>query len=128
TETAKEFPIRLVESGPAAGVLSASFFGRLGGLDSIISFDMGGTTAKIGVVNEGRPSMSNEMELARTKRFKKGSGIPVKIPVIDLIEIGAGGGSIARIDDLGLLKIGPQSAGADPGPSCYGFGGDKPTV
>ncbi|MBI4278834.1 MAG: hydantoinase/oxoprolinase family protein, partial [Armatimonadetes bacterium] len=127
-ETAKEFPVRLAESGPAAGVLAAAYFSRWAGLDAVISFDMGGTTAKIGVVHRDQPHMANMMEVARVQRFKRGSGIPIKIPVIEMIEIGAGGGSIAHIDRLGLLKVGPRSAGADPGPACYGFGGTEPTV
>jgi N-methylhydantoinase A len=127
-ETSKEFPIRLVESGPAAGVLATVFLGKQCGLDSVIAFDMGGTTAKISVVQKGKLSMVNTMEVARTRRFKKGSGIPIQIPAIELVEIGAGGGSIANIDSMGLLKVGPESAGADPGPACYGLGGTEPTV
>lgn len=128
TSTAKTFPIRLAESGPAAGVLAASYLSRWADVNSFVSFDMGGTTAKIGVVRDGKPSMAGMMEVAREHRFKKGSGIPVKIPVIELIEIGAGGGSIAYKDKLGLLKVGPESAGADPGPVCYSRGGEEPTV
>jgi N-methylhydantoinase A/oxoprolinase/acetone carboxylase beta subunit len=128
SDTAKRFPIRLAESGPAAGVLATTFLGRRIGIDSFVSFDMGGTTAKIGVVTDGQPSMAGLMEIARVHRFKKGSGIPIKIPVIELIEIGAGGGSIAYVDALGLLKVGPQSAGAEPGPACYALGGSQPTV
>jgi N-methylhydantoinase A len=127
-ETAKEFPIRMVESGPAAGVLAAAHFSRSMGLDSVISLDMGGTTAKIGLVKDNQPTKANMMEVGRVKRFKKGSGIPVKVPVIELIEIGAGGGSIAHVDALGLLKVGPESAGAEPGPASYGRGGSEPTV
>jgi len=127
-ETASEYPIRLIESGPAAGALAASFYSQLKGLDHVISFDMGGTTAKICVIDEGQPMVTTEFEVARVYRFKKGSGLPVKVPVIEMIEIGAGGGSIARIDQLGLLKVGPDSAGADPGPACYGLGGSEPTV
>jgi N-methylhydantoinase A len=127
-ETASEYPIRLIESGPAAGALAASFYSQLKGLDHVISFDMGGTTAKICVVDQGQPMVTTEVEVARVYRFKKGSGLPVKVPVIEMIEIGAGGGSIARIDELGLLKVGPESAGADPGPACYGLGGGEPTV
>jgi N-methylhydantoinase A len=127
-ETASDYPIRLIESGPAAGALAASFYSQLKGLDHVISFDMGGTTAKICVIDQGRPMVTTEFEVARVYRFKKGSGLPVKVPVIEMIEIGAGGGSIARIDDLGLLKVGPDSAGADPGPACYGLGGSAPTV
>jgi N-methylhydantoinase A len=127
-ETASEYPIRLIESGPAAGALAASFYSQLKGLEQVISFDMGGTTAKICVIDEGQPMVTTEFEVARVYRFKKGSGLPVKVPVIEMIEIGAGGGSIARIDQLGLLKGGPDSAGADPGPACYGLGGSEPTV
>jgi len=127
-DTASAFPIRLVESGPAAGVLAVAYFCRSMGLDSVISFDMGGTTAKIGLVRRGEPAKTNMMEVGRVHRFKKGSGLPVKIPVIEMIEIGAGGGSIAYVDALGLLKVGPRSAGAEPGPACYGRGGTEPTV
>ncbi|MBM3450363.1 MAG: hydantoinase/oxoprolinase family protein, partial [Armatimonadetes bacterium] len=127
-ETAKAFPIRMVESGPAAGVLAAAHFSRSMGLDSVISLDMGGTTAKIGLVKDNLPTKANMMEVGRVKRFKKGSGVPVKVPVIELIEIGAGGGSIAHVDALGLLKVGPESAGAEPGPASYGCGGSEPTV
>ena len=127
-ETASDYPIRLIESGPAAGALAASFYSQLKGLDHVISFDMGGTTAKICVIDQGQPLVTTEFEVARMYRFKKGSGLPVKVPVIEMIEIGAGGGSIARIDDLGLLKVGPDSASADPGPACYGLGGSEPTV
>jgi N-methylhydantoinase A len=127
-ETASDYPIRLIESGPAAGALAASFYSQLKGLDHVISFDMGGTTAKICVIDQGQPMVTTEFEVARVYRFKKGSGLPVKVPVIEMIEIGAGGGSIARIDELGLLKVGPDSAGADPGPACYGLGGGEPTV
>jgi N-methylhydantoinase A len=127
-ETASEYPIRLIESGPAAGALAASFYSQLKGLDHVISFDMGGTTAKICVIDQGQPMVTTEFEVARVYRFKKGSGLPVKVPVIEMIEIGAGGGSIARIDELGLLKVGPDSAGADPGPACYELGGSEPTV
>jgi len=128
TQTAMQFPIRMVESGPAAGVLAAAYFCRSMGLDSVISFDMGGTTAKIGLVQNNQPTKASMIEVGRVRRFKKGSGIPVKVPVIELIEVGAGGGSIAHVDTLGLLKVGPESAGADPGPACYGRGGGEPTV
>jgi len=127
-ETASEYPIRLIESGPAAGALAAGFYSQLQGLEHVISFDMGGTTAKICVIDQGQPMVTTEFEVARVYRFKKGSGLPVKVPVIEMIEIGAGGGSIARVDQLGLLKVGPDSAGATPGPACYGLGGDEPTV
>jgi N-methylhydantoinase A len=127
-DTASAFPIRLVESGPAAGVLAAAYFCQSMSLDSVVSFDMGGTTAKIGLLRRGEPAKTNAMEVGRVKRFKKGSGLPVKVPVIEMIEIGAGGGSVAHVDALGLLKVGPQSAGAEPGPACYGRGGTEPTV
>jgi N-methylhydantoinase A len=127
-ETASRFPLRLLESGPAGGALASAYFGEASGVRDLMSFDMGGTTAKLCVIEDGKPLTSSEFEVDRKYRFKKGSGLPVKIPVVDLIEIGAGGGSIARVDSLGLLKIGPQSAGADPGPACYGRGGTEPTV
>ena len=127
-ETAARFPVRLIESGPAAGVLAAMFYGEVVGESSLVSFDMGGTTAKMCLIRDGRPTMTTTFEVARVHRFKRGSGLPIKIPAIELIEIGAGGGSIARVDELGLLKVGPDSAGADPGPACYGLGGAEPTV
>lgn len=125
---AVERPIRLLESGPAAGALAAVFHGGLAGRDRILSLDMGGTTAKACLIDDGRPSLAAMLEAARVHRFKPGSGLPIAIPVVDLIEIGAGGGSIARVDDLGLLKVGPDSAAADPGPACYGRGGTDATV
>ena len=125
---AEQFPIRLIESGPAGGAIVAKFFGDLVGERDVISFDMGGTTAKMCLINKGEPSHANEFESARIRRFKKGSGFILKVPVIEMIEIGAGGGSIAHIDSMGLLKVGPESAGADPGPACYDQGGDNPTV
>src|SRR5919106_728709 len=112
-ETASDYPIRLIESGPAAGALAASFYSQLKGLEHVISFDMGGTTAKICVIDQGQPMVTTEFEVARVYRFKKGSGLPVKVPVIEMIEIGAGSGSIARIDELGLLKVRLDSAGAE---------------
>ena len=127
-ETARRYPIRLVESGPAAGALAAAYHGNISGRDSLLSFDMGGTTAKACLIDDGRPLISPEFEVNRVYRFKKGSGLPIRVPVIELIEIGAGGGSIARIDALGLLKVGPDSAGASPGPACYGQGGTNATV
>lgn len=127
-QTAQAFPVRLVESGPAAGVLAAIYYGQLTGNRDLVSFDMGGTTAKMCLVKDAKPTVSDTFEIARVHRFKRGSGLPVKVPTIELIEIGAGGGSIARVDELGLLKVGPHSAGADPGPACYGLGGNKPTV
>lgn len=126
--TASRYPIQLVESGPAAGVLVAAFFAERLNEKRAIAFDMGGTTAKAAVVRDGRPVVMYESEVAREHRFKKGSGIPLQVPVIDLIEAGAGGGSIAWLDPFGLLKVGPQSASAEPGPACYGLGGTSPTV
>ena len=125
---AAAFPIRLIESGPAAGAMAASYYGRLTGTDNLISFDMGGTTAKMCLIHEGRPEHAHEFECGRVRRFRKGSGLPLKVPVVEMIEIGAGGGSIARVDAMGLLKVGPDSAGARPGPVCYGQGGVRPTV
>jgi N-methylhydantoinase A len=127
-ETACRFPVRLLESGPAAGALAAAFYGEAAGFSDVLSFDMGGTTAKACLIDGGEPLTSTDFEVARVYRFKKGSGLPVKTSVIEMIEIGAGGGSIARVGPLGLPKIGPESAGADPGPACYGRGGEEPTV
>lgn len=126
--TGTDRPVRLLESGPAAGAIAAAFFGNLAGYQDTLSLDMGGTTAKACLIENGRPELAQLLEVARVRRFMKGSGLPVVTPVIDLIEIGAGGGSIARRDELGLLKVGPDSAGADPGPACYGLGGELPTV
>lgn len=125
---AAAFPVRLLESGPAAGVLSAGFWGYATGHRDIVAFDMGGTTAKAAIIQNNEPLIAREHEAARVYRFTKGSGIPLRVPVIDLIEIGAGGGSIARVGPFGLPKVGPESAGADPGPVCYGQGGTEPTV
>jgi N-methylhydantoinase A len=127
-EAAARYPIRLVESGPAAGALAAAHIGKISGRDRLLAFDMGGTTAKACLVGRQGLTFSDEFEVSRVYRFKKGSGLPVSVPVIELIEIGSGGGSIARIDSLGLLKVGPDSAGAMPGPACYGRGGTQPTV
>jgi N-methylhydantoinase A len=127
-DTARQLPIRLVESGPAAGALAAAFLAAEAGFPNVLAFDMGGTTAKACLIEDGQPLTAPEFELARAYRFKKGSGLPVKVTVIELIEIGAGGGSIAWVDSLGLLKVGPESAGAEPGPACYGRGGTEPTV
>src|SRR5204862_3524623 len=126
--TAKRVPIRLVESGPAAGALAAARMARELGEPKLLSFDMGGTTAKACVIDKGEPLLAREFEVARADRFKKGSGLPVRVPCIEMIEIGAGGGSLARVDRMGLLKVGPDSAGADPGPACYASGGREPTV
>jgi len=125
---ARRLPIRLVESGPAAGALAAAQAARERGDVRLLSFDMGGTTAKACVIDGGAPLVAREFEVARADRFKKGSGLPIRVPVIEMIEIGAGGGSIARVDRMGLLKVGPDSAGADPGPACYNLGGGQPTV
>lgn len=127
-DTAIAFPIRLLESGPAAGALAAATYGALCGSPDLVSFDMGGTTAKFCVIEDGKPLIAHEFEFDRIYRFRKGSGLPATIPVIEMVEIGAGGGSIARINSLGLLKVGPDSAGADPGPVCYGRGATEPTV
>lgn len=125
---AEAMPIQLVESGPAAGALAACHYARGSGFSDLIAFDMGGTTAKMCVIVNGSPERSQEMEVARWARFKRGSGLPLLVPSVDLIEIGAGGGSIAHMDKLGLLKVGPESAGAEPGPACYDRGGAQPTV
>lgn len=127
-DVAREFPIRLVESGPAAGALVGGFYGRMSGHPDVVAFDMGGTTAKACLIEGGQPRTTFDFEVARVHRFMKGSGLPIKIPTLDLIEIGAGGGSIARVDSMGLLRVGPESAGAEPGPACYGRGGREPTV
>jgi len=121
-------PVQLLESGPAAGALSAAHFGTADSDGRLLAFDMGGTTAKLSLVDDGQPLVSYGFEAARQKRFTEGSGLPVRISTIELIEIGAGGGSIAGVDGLGLLKVGPHSAGSEPGPACYGLGGTEPTV
>jgi N-methylhydantoinase A/oxoprolinase/acetone carboxylase beta subunit len=127
-ETACHVPIRLVESGPAGGAMAAAHHARASGARRIMAFDMGGTTAKICLIDDGEPQITREFEVARVWRFKRGSGLPLLVPVVELIEIGAGGGSIAHIDRMGLPKVGPESAGSDPGPACYGRGGERPTV
>ena len=127
-ENAAEFPVRLVESGPAGGAVFAAHIAASHGLDRALSFDMGGTTAKICLVKDHTPKTARTFEVARTYRFKKGSGMPISIPVIDMVEIGAGGGSLARVDSLGQIRVGPESAGSQPGPACYGRGGTAPTV
>jgi N-methylhydantoinase A len=127
-ETAIRFPVRLVESGPAGGAIFASEIARQCRLDKVLSYDMGGTTAKICLIDELKPQTNRSFEVARIYRFKKGSGLPLRIPVIEMVEIGAGGGSIARVDRLKRIIVGPDSAGADPGPACYGRGGTAPTV
>ena len=125
---ARRFPARLIESGPAAGALMAAFLGDRFGEPDLLSFDMGGTTAKGALIRDGRPLRRYEFEVAREYEFKHGSGLPLRIPVIDMIEIGAGGGSIATVDERNLLAVGPSSAGADPGPACYGLGGKRATL
>lgn len=128
TGTARRFPVRLLESGPAGGVLMSAEYGRMLKLPDLLSFDMGGTTAKGSVVRAHEPLRCYELEVAREHDFKKGSGLPMRIPALELIEIGAGGGSIAEVDGRGLLRVGPRSASADPGPVCYGRGGELPTL
>ena len=127
-DTACRFPIRLVESGPAGGAIFSASIARAAGLDRVLSFDMGGTTAKICLIDDGVPQTARSFEVARIGRFKKGSGLPLRIPVIEMVEIGAGGGSLAHVDALGRIAVGPESAGADPGPACYGRGGAQPAV
>ena len=127
-ETACRFPIRLVESGPAGGAIFAAGIARAAGLDRVVSFDMGGTTAKICLIDHGQPQTARSFEVARVGRFKKGSGLPLRIPVIEMVEIGAGGGSLAHIDAMRRIAVGPESAGAEPGPACYGRGGTHPAV
>src|SRR5437016_7604467 len=127
-ETAIRFPVRLVESGPAGGAIFACHIARQCGLESVLSYDMGGTTAKICLIDDLQPQTSRAFEVARIYRFKKGSGLPLRIPVIEMVEIGAGGGSISRVDRLKRIAVGPDSAGANPGPACYGRGGTLPTV
>ena len=127
-ESAAEFPVRLVESGPAGGAVFAANLAARYGLDKVLSFDMGGTTAKICLIKNQMPKTSRVFEVARTYRFKKGSGMPISIPVIDMVEIGAGGGSLAHVDSMRQIRVGPESAGSEPGPACYGRGGQKPAV
>ena len=127
-ETAAKFPIRLVESGPAGGAILARQVAREGGLNRVLSFDMGGTTAKLCLIDDFEPLTSRSFEVDRVYRFKKGSGLPVRIPVIEMVEIGAGGGSIAQVDRLRRIQVGPESAGSEPGPAAYGRGGKKPAV
>ena len=127
-DIAGRYPVRMMESGPAAGALAATHFAELLKIPHLMSFDMGGTTAKACLIEQGKPLVTGQLEVDRRYRFKAGSGMPVMVPAIDLIEIGAGGGSIANIDTLGLLKVGPRSAGSEPGPACHGRGGTEPTV
>jgi N-methylhydantoinase A len=128
SEIAGANPVRMIESGPAAGALAASFYANLLSLPNLLSFDMGGTTAKACFIQDGKPLVTTTFEVDRIYRFQQGSGLPVTVPCIDLIEIGAGGGSLAGKDSVGLMTVGPQSAGSRPGPVCYGGGGDRPTV
>jgi N-methylhydantoinase A len=125
---ARRVPVQLLESGPAAGTIAAAFFGKRSNVSEVLAFDMGGTTAKLGTIEHGRPLISHQFEAGRQKRFAAGSGLPINISTIELIEIGAGGGSIAQTDALGLLKVGPKSAGSEPGPACYARGGTFATV
>ncbi|MDB5412041.1 MAG: methylhydantoinase [Rubritepida sp.] len=127
-ETASRFPIRLVESGPAGGAIFSAHVAKQRGWSKVLSFDMGGTTAKVCLIDDFAPQASRTFEVARVGRFRKGSGLPLRIPVIEMVEIGAGGGSLAHLDSLGRIQVGPESAGADPGPACYGRGGTKPAV
>jgi N-methylhydantoinase A len=127
-ENAADFPVRLVESGPAGGAVFAAHIAARYGLDKVLSFDMGGTTAKICLIQNQTPKTSRVFEVARSYRFKKGSGMPISIPVIDMVEIGAGGGSLAHVDTLRQIRVGPESAGSEPGPACYGRGGTRPAV
>ncbi|OJU25487.1 MAG: hypothetical protein BGN89_08730 [Alphaproteobacteria bacterium 64-6] len=128
TDAARRYPVRALESGPAAGALMSAHHGRALKLPNLLSFDMGGTTAKGALVRGGQAIKKYAMEVARVHEFRQGSGLPIRIPVIDMIEIGAGGGSIAEVDERGLLRVGPRSAGAMPGPACYGRGGTRPTL
>ena len=127
-KTAIEFPIRLVQSGPAGGAQAATLFGKMQKSMNILCFDMGGTTAKACLIEDSKPSRTTVFEVARVFRFSKGSGLPLQVPVVDMIEIGAGGGSIARIDNMGLIQVGPDSSSSYPGPACYDLGGELPTV
>jgi N-methylhydantoinase A len=127
-ETASRFPVRLVESGPAGGAIFSSHVARQCGFDKVVSFDMGGTTAKVCLIDNFQPQTSRTFEVARIYRFKKGSGLPLRIPVIEMVEIGAGGGSMAYVDQMSRISVGPESAGSEPGPACYGRGGTMPTV
>lgn len=127
-ESAAEFPVRLVESGPAGGAVFAADIASRHGISKVLSFDMGGTTAKICLIKNSTPKTARVFEVARTYRFKKGSGMPISIPVIDMVEIGAGGGSLAHVDALNQIRVGPESAGSEPGPACYGRGGERPAV
>ncbi|MBW2411757.1 MAG: hydantoinase/oxoprolinase family protein, partial [Deltaproteobacteria bacterium] len=127
-DTARQFPVRIIESGPTAAVIASQHYGKMFEIKDIFCFDMGGTTAKSCLIQKGHAGLVSTFEVGRVQRFKKGSGLPIQVPVVDLMEIGAGGGSIARMSKMGLLQVGPESAGADPGPACYNRGGENPTV
>ena len=127
-ETAADFPVRLVESGPCGGALAALYWAERNGREEVLAFDMGGTTAKAILSKQGGFPVTTESEVARVYRFKRGSGLPLMVPVLDMIEIGAGGGSVAHLNELGLPAVGPESSGSTPGPACYGQGGTEPTV
>ena len=127
-ETAREYPVRIIESGPTAAVIASQHYGKMFQIKDMFCFDMGGTTAKSCLIQKGHAGLVSTFEVGRVQRFKKGSGLPIQVPVVDLMEIGAGGGSIARMSKMGLLQVGPESAGADPGPACYQRGGENPTV
>ncbi len=127
-DTAAEFPVRIIESGPTAAVISGQYYGKMFGLPEMFCFDMGGTTAKSCLIQGGVAGVVPTFEVGRVQRFMKGSGLTIQVPVVDLMEIGAGGGSIAKVSRLGTLQVGPESAGADPGPVCYGRGGERPCV
>ena len=127
-ETAREYPVRIIESGPTAAVIASQHYGKMFQIKDMFCFDMGGTTAKSCLIQKGQAGLVSTFEVGRVQRFKKGSGLPIQVPVVDLMEIGAGGGSIARMSKMGLLQVGPESAGADPGPACYKHGGKNPTV
>ncbi len=127
-ETAAEFPVRIIESGPTAAVIAGQYYGRLFNISEMFCFDMGGTTAKSCLIQKGEAGVVPTFEVGRVQRFMKGSGLTIQVPVVDLMEIGAGGGSIARVSRMGTLQVGPESSGADPGPICYGIGGTEPCV
>ena len=127
-DTARRFPVRIIESGPTAAVIASQHYGRMFDIKDMFCFDMGGTTAKSCLIQKGQAGLVSTFEVGRVQRFKKGSGLPIQVPVVDLMEIGAGGGSVAKISKMGLLQVGPESAGADPGPACYGLGGENPSV
>ncbi len=127
-ETAKNFPVRIIESGPTAAVIASQHYGKMFNIKDMFCFDMGGTTAKSCLIQNGHAGLVSTFEVGRVQRFQKGSGLPIQVPVVDLMEIGAGGGSIAKISNMGLLQVGPESSGAEPGPACYNLGGKNPTV